>query len=64
MQQPHSPTSPHPDASATGGSVDCVVAALPALPPVIRYRDEFDDTHYSIRHPERSKRLGTTVSHC
>jgi hypothetical protein len=53
MQQPHSPTSPHPDASATGGSVDCVVAALPALPPVIRYRDEFDDTHYSIRHPER-----------
>ena len=52
MREPHSPGSPYPDPSATGESIDCVVAALPALPPVIRYRDEFDDTQYSIRHPE------------
>ncbi|MFM0503226.1 MULTISPECIES: hypothetical protein [Paraburkholderia] len=31
--------------------IDQVVAALPMLPPVIRYYDDFDDVQHSIRDP-------------
>ena len=36
---------------ASDGVIDQVLAALPSLPPLIRYYDDFDDKLYSIRDP-------------
>ena len=40
-----------PETSPTADVLAQVLTAMPALPPVIRYYDEFDDTQHSIRDP-------------
>ena len=39
-----------------------VVAQLPALPPVIRYYDDFDDTLRSIRNPAESASFTVNIA--
>lgn len=50
MEEPHSPGL-FPEPSSAGDAIERLLKALPALPPVIRYYDDFDDKQYSIRDP-------------
>ncbi|WP_245763552.1 site-specific integrase [Paraburkholderia diazotrophica] len=50
MEKPHN-ASLFPEPSSAGDVVERLLQALPALPPVIRYYDDFDDKQYSIRDP-------------
>jgi integrase len=45
-----------PQPSSADDVIERLLAAMPALPPVIRYYDDFDDTQHSIRDP-----VGTAV---
>ncbi|MGF6653143.1 integrase [Paraburkholderia youngii] len=50
MEEPQSPGW-FPDPSSARDVIERVLRALPALPPVVRYHDDFDDKQYSIRDP-------------
>jgi len=40
-----------PEPSSADDVIEYILTAMPVLPPVIRYYDEFDDTQHSIRAP-------------
>ncbi|WP_239482936.1 site-specific integrase [Paraburkholderia sp. C35] len=53
MEEPHS-SGLFPDPSSAGDIIERLLRALPALPPVVRYYDDFDDKQYSIRDPSNT----------